>query len=610
MITPPLLRRLRPSSSEDGGYALLVVLGVGVMLLALVTTALTVASSGYRKAGKDDDWNAALSAAYGGLEEYQSRLANDSTYAKYGNPSSPFTAATDSTVSLPSGGNPAFGVGAAGTWAQIPGSDGKASYRYEVDNSAYSATGTLRLRVTGRVDGQTRTVVADLRQSGFIDYLYFTDFEVADPDYATTTPSRDPLCKRHAWDDPTRPAGCKIIQFGAMDTINGPVHSNDQLVLCGGTFKGAVTTSNPNAVYSRPSGCPSASFTVGTGPTFASSLDLPATNGEMRTETQNDLPDVPRPGCLYTGPTSITFNPNGTMTVVSPWTKYTNRSFSPGVASANPAACGQPGTGAGQLGSAGGATVPVLDENLLYVQDVPRDSTDPNSWPTTGPQALPADFSLVAATPISSTNPQEKTPAGWKFHSTRYPLAGSGGVDGEGTPKGTNPSNLAYGPYNGDLFVQGTVNGATTVAAENFVYVIGDLRYADVADDVLGLVGNNSVWVWNPIRPNGSLINTSANRTIHAAIISVEHTFTVQNYENGPNRGTLTVLGAIAQRFRGPVATTSGGSIVSGYAKSYSYDTRLRYTAPPKFLTPVSTTYGVTQVAGVPTAFTADGAVR
>jgi hypothetical protein len=584
------LNRMRRASEGDGGYALLVVLGVGVMLLALVATALTVASSGYRKAGTDEDWNAALSAAYAGLEEYRSRLANDSTYVKYGNPASDFTAATTSTVNMPAVSNPAFGIGATGPWAQIPGSDGEASYRYEVDNSAFSIAGTVRLQVTGRVGTQTRTIVADLRQSGFIDYLYFTEFEVSDP----LLSGDDEACEQYAWAG--RPAGCTTIQFGAMDVINGPLHSNDRLVICGGTFNGAVTTANPlTPIYSKPSGCGSATFAVGTGPTVAQTVLMPPTNEDLRLETRNDLADVPRPGCLYTGPTSITFHPNGTMTVISPWTKYTNVSQTSGVGSGNPPACGQPGTATGQLGSAAGATVPVLNENLLYVQEVPRIAGDPNRWPTTGSLSRPTNFTCTAADTTADV------PAGWNFGSLQYP------VSGEGTPMNASEP---YGCDNGDLFVRGSVNGATTIAAENFVYITGDLTYADPQDDVLGVVGQNAVMVWNPIKPDDSLLSTTKNRTIHAAIVSVAHTFTVQNYRRGPNRGTLTVLGAIAQRFRGPVATTSGSTLASGYAKNYSYDTRLKNAAPPKFITPVSTTFGVAQVAGVPSAFTADGAKR
>jgi len=82
----------------------------------------------------------------------------------------------------------------------------------------------------------------------------------------------------------------------------------------------------------------------------------------------------------------------------------------------------------------------------------------------------------------------------------------------------------------------------------------------------------------------------------------------VQNYDEGSSRGTLTVFGAIAQKFRGTVSTSSGGTVSTGYAKNYQYDDRFRNTAPPKFLTPVSTTYGVTQYASVPPAFKASGA--
>jgi hypothetical protein len=53
----------------------------------------------------------------------------------------------------------------------------------------------------------------------------------------------------------------------------------------------------------------------------------------------------------------------------------------------------------------------------------------------------------------------------------------------------------------------------------------------------------------------------------------------------------------------------SGGTS-SGYVKSYWYDSRLRAAAPPKFLAPTSTTYGVTQYSDVPPAFAADGSQR
>jgi hypothetical protein len=68
---------------------------------------------------------------------------------------------------------------------------------------------------------------------------------------------------------------------------------------------------------------------------------------------------------------------------------------------------------------------------------------------------------------------------------------------------------------------------------------------------MLGLVGNNAVWVWNPVRctaacgtattissgSSATYANLLAdNRTIQAAILSVAHTFQAQNYSVAGSR--------------------------------------------------------------------------
>lgn len=60
----------------------------------------------------------------------------------------------------------------------------------------------------------------------------------------------------------------------------------------------------------------------------------------------------------------------------------------------------------------------------------------------------------------------------------------------------------------------------------------------------------------------------------------------------GSYLGTLEVDGSISQKFRGPVATgNSSGAIVSGYSKSYNYDSRLEYLTPPFWPSPTSATW-------------------
>lgn len=573
------------AAHREGGAALLIVLGVGMLMLLIVAGGLTVASGGLQKTDRDQDFNGALDAAFAGVEEYQSRLASDAAYYRYGNPDALFSQSpiSNSSVTLPTGTatNPAFGIGTAGTWATVPGSSPVASFRYEVDNSQYATTGAIRIRSTGKVGDVTRSIVADLRQSGFIDFLYFTDYEVQDPELTGLA-----YCETHIWEG--RSNNCANIRFGTNDIIDGPLHSNDTLTICGSVFNGRVTTSNPNnPIFIRPSGCGNATYAVGTGPTYQAPLSMPPTNAELKKETRNDLTasEVPLPGCLYTGPTVITFTADGRMNVKSPWTIRTQVSQTSGIASAAPAMCGTPGTGTGALGSLTGATIDVPPSNVIYVQNVPTITTDPNYRAGT-----PSNFGCVNSN------------TGWTFGTTRFPATN------EITPSGSTSSNPAYGCRNGDVYVQGTFNGAATIGAENYIYVTDDLTYADATNDILGLVGNGAVWVWNPMRNtnNGERpLLTDSGRTIDAAILSVAHTFQVQNYNRGStSRGTLTVNGSIAQKFRGPVGLTNG----VGYDKDYQYDTRLAYMAPPKYLSPVSSAYGVTQYATVPAAFTSTGA--
>jgi hypothetical protein len=606
------MRRLRTALRldalrEDRGMAMALVIIFGLVIVVMVTTSLTVATSGLRKADADQDWNGALSAAYAGIQDYQARLANDTGYTQYGNPTAPYTVknASASSVKLPAETNPAFGTGASGTWASVPSSGNSAMYRYEIDNHRYLTDGTIRVRSTGKVGSTVRTVTASVRQQGFIDFLYFTDYEIQDPQLSGKSTS---TCQRYAYAG--RPSsGCNEIAFGSGDVIAGPAHSNDAMRICQAKFTTSVTTSwKPatgkaySAVDSNNNPCSGQQFATGTtGPTFESSIDMPATNAQQKRETRSDLrTDVPRPGCLYTGPTDIRFtvvDGVGKMIVRSPWTKQTrwagDDASKTADVQAGDASCGEPGTGTGKLGSAGGATVDVPNNNLVYVQNVPSSASDKNYTSTTTlPQTCNRD------------------------NGVGYPMAG------ETAPTfASSSAPCAYGSRTGDVFVKGTLQGKVTIASENYLYATGDIRYSDAGSDVLGLTATNAIWVWNPVgtttetyscgffstctRTVTSALLSDTDREIDAALISVAHTFGVQNYDRGGSRGKLTVKGAIAQKFRGIVSSGD-----NGYIKNYQYDTRMKYLAPPKFLNPVTTTYGITTVGEVAPAYRADGSAR
>lgn len=568
------LGRLR---RDDSGVALVMVIGVTAILAVFVVTAVSVGIFAQRNARGSQDQSAALAAAYAGVEEYQSRLANDTTYFQYGNPGADFSGS--SLVALPPSDaeNPAFGVGAAGSWARVPGSGGSAEFRYEVDNSKYMSSGTLRIRSTGRAGGETRTIVADLKQTAFIDYLYFTDYEIMDPDVSGASLS----CVKYSYAG--RGSSCATIQFGGNDTLNGKVHSNDAMRICDATFKGPVTTAykgpggvNYLKIGSGGASCSGQKFEKGAPVNTTSTIDMPETNAELKREVRTDLPgDVPRPGCLYTGPTKITLNTNGTMTVRSPWTKATRVAGAPVTSGSKPAECGTPGTKVGELGHANGANVAVPDYNVVYVQNIPGTSSDPN----------------YAVPPASSCKGADTSKTG---NGIGYPISGE-----------VAPRTDSYSCKSGDVFIEGSMNGRMTIASENYIYLTNDIRYVDESDDVLGLIGNNAVFVWNPVNSSNATMLTTKNRHIDAAIMSVAHTIQVQNYDKGSQRGILSINGSLIQKFRGTVGTS--GSKSTGYTKNYMYDDRYLYLAPPKFLNPVETTYGVTKHAEVDPAFALDG---
>lgn len=593
-----MLKRVRmPIDDRERGVALVTVIGVSAILSALLIAAVAYGMGSMRKAQSDSDWNAALAAAYAGVEEYESRLANDTGYHAFGNPAATFSAG--SAVSLPTATgaeNPAFGLGPTGTWGTVAGSGGKAQFRYEVDKSMFNVDNTLRLRSTGRVGKETRTIVADLKQLGFIDFLYFTDFEVRDPQ--ATNPNSTTNCAIHYYDPVSRSA-CSEIFFGGADEINGPMHTNDAFQTNGqAKFNGKTTTSYKAASgknYIRDTGTAPIFKYPADDPAYVGTIGMPATNAELKKETRSDLgAEVPNTGCLYTGPTSIEFHSNGTMTVISPWTVATNTTGVADTGGSAPPKCGTPGvtglaksTGGGGGGGGGtrryvGETIDIPANSVIYVQSVPTAAGNVNR--------------------TASTSTPPGTPS--------VSCASSGNAIGYPMSSETVPFSSSYGCRNGDAFVKGDLRGNITIAAENYIYVTGDIEYVDEDRDMLGLVGNNAVWVWNPYSGSSALLPD--DRRIDAAILSVAHTFMVQNYDKGGNnnRGVLTINGAIAQKFRGPVGQGSGGSISTGYAKDYNYDDRFQRTAPPKFLSPVTTTYGVNVWVEVGPAFDSNGNYR
>jgi hypothetical protein len=130
----------------------------------------------------------------------------------------------------------------------------------------------------------------------------------------------------------------------------------------------------------------------------------------------------------------------------------------------------------------------------------------------------------------------------------------------------------------GTATASGTVSGRTTLGASNGINIPSSLVYNDPSKDVLGLISDGNVTV---------TATSPGNLTIDAEIMSINGSFTVNNYSGLPPMGTLNILGGLVQNQRGAVGTFSGSppTLRSGFLKNYVYDNVLLSTPPPNWPT-------------------------
>jgi type II secretory pathway pseudopilin PulG len=540
---------------DQSGFALATVMIATMVLSMLALAAVDYAVGSQYISHHDQNWNGALAAAEAGIDDYIFRLGENGNYWQY------------NATNPPPDNNKAFTQ-----YVQVSGSATNSKYRYDVDTSTIATNGIVKLTSTGRVGNAARTVRASLRRRSFLDYLYFTDFETVDPALYTGAPftpaQAQAQCAFHYYggvnnqrdvngrvdftgDSDANGSYCSDITFVGIDKLNGPMHTNDAFMVCGSPqFLGDTSTS-----WTGANGKLYRDNCPTSTPVFANPsgpVVAPPLTMPPTNSSIKSYTAVGTGGCLYTGPTRIKLLSDGTMTVKSPFSKNTNN-----------AACPKNGNGARPT------------NGVIYVQNVPSASSDPN---------------YTNGCPYNVNG---------RAHPLGMPIA--------------NDLNT-YVCRNGDVFIEGTLKGQLTVAAENNVDITWHLQYNSGVNgtDLLGLIANNFVEVYHPVNCaagvttaacnlNASFpLETTPTRTtpfnspiIQAANLSLSHSVRVQAWDRGAPLGTLNITGVLAQRYRGPVGTNISGVINTGFAKNYVYDQRLKYLSPPYFLDPVASQWGI-----------------
>ena len=137
---------------------------------------------------------------------------------------------------------------------------------------------------------------------------------------------------------------------------------------------------------------------------------------------------------------------------------------------------------------------------------------------------------------------------------------------------------------NGAAYVQGSVNGTVTLAAQDTIYIPSNIVYASATspdpwsalfnlaavDDQLGLMASNAVQV-----------TSSQAITIHATIMVTtgDNGFNASYWNQSIGNPYINLFGGVSQYRRGVVGQASG----TGFRKNYKFDQRFLSDAPPNF---------------------------
>jgi hypothetical protein len=268
------------------------IVALGVMLVTglLLVGAFTVANGNVQLSHDDLTQKQAYYAALAGVQEYEYQLQANPNYWE--------------TCEEPSGtlseGKESYQI------TLLTASSSKGATKCSTTNpfvtmieSKAPLANTFRIKSTGTAGTDTRSIVATLQVAGFLDYIYFTQYEDRDPESYKNGNS-----KCAAYRKQREALGilneCGTIVFGPEDNVNGPMHTDDTAVVCGGAEFGRKGHEPADAIEINGGtvngGCGSGNplYNTATGSSIVGpELEAPESDGSLRDYVENE-PEYPQ----------------------------------------------------------------------------------------------------------------------------------------------------------------------------------------------------------------------------------------------------------------------------------------------------------------------------
>lgn len=155
------------------------------------------------------------------------------------------------------------------------------------------------------------------------------------------------------------------------------------------------------------------------------------------------------------------------------------------------------------------------------------------------------------------------------------------------------------GTPRGLLYVEGSIQGLSgtvsnetelTIATKDDLMIDNHVKYQNYATTpALNALGQKNILGLLSWERDVRIATTAPNDlNIHGTVMAPNGVFTVDNYNKGSPRGTVTLLGGVITKNYGAFGTFSGSNPVSGYGRNFVYDTRMREGQSPPYFPTIS----------------------
>jgi Tfp pilus assembly protein PilX len=573
----------------NGQEGITMIIAIGVMFVTslLLVATFTAANGEIHLSATDTSQKKAYYAALAGIENYENHLTEDGNYLTYCTNPPEANAALNQVgetthrakITNESGEslNEEYAIQLLPA-ESAPVNDRKCDSNNLVETmleeKSPGAVGTFRIESTGYSGSSRRTLVANFRNANFVSFVWYSKYETGDPAiYGEPLKEKEPAnyyteCSKFYGERPAdggTPRRCINNFFINGESVNGPMHTEDHVGVCGSPIFGR--SENDRIEFGHAYGKPEDEGYSGEGvcsevkPVFKGKHVLPKEVVSIEPPPgDEELKHIVEPAYEYKNKTEIVLE-EGAMTV----TNWEENALTKTWSSKTQVGVAYPPNGI--IYVAGGCSVPYspYGPKPKYTED-----------DACGNVYIHGEYTnslTVAAENDVIINGNLTTPTNSAGTPTTNALLG---LIANNFVRVYHPVKEYY-KGSGSKSETCKTNGAKEV--EKYNSTVKECEYTDDAAECDA--------------PNAAA--DLENPKVYAAMLAVKHAVIVDNYICGEaNLGNLNVYGAVAGLYtNGFTGEFSGSSIIHGYPYDANYDDRLQVEEPPHFLNPIEASWFV-----------------